>query len=102
MKREVWSIILSFKWVLRKRKTKQSIQQVSLLFKGQKYSQSYLKSEKVLRQTPLYNFENCKIDAVTRVLTDVLAMLPSSGYKTIFEKVKNVIGHVSYVIKRTF
>ena len=59
---------------------------------------------KITRVTiiPKINFENCKIDAVTRFLSDVLAMLPSSGYKTIFEKVKNVIGHVSYVIKRTF
>ena len=51
---------------------------------------------------PKIKFENCKIDVVTKVLTDVLAMLPSSGYKTLFEKVKKVIGHMSYVIKQTF
>ena len=28
---------------------------------------------------PKIKFENCKIDVVTKVLTDVLAMLPSSG-----------------------
>ena len=51
---------------------------------------------------PKIKFENCKIGVVTKVLTDVLAMLPSSGYKNIFEKVKNVIGRMSYVIKQTF
>ena len=38
------------------------MQQVSLLFKGQKYSQSYLKSEKVLRQTPLYTYTAKEIE----------------------------------------
>ena len=50
------------KWVLGKKLTKQNIQQVSLLFKGQKNSQSYLETEKLVRQTPSYTYTRKEIE----------------------------------------
>ena len=50
------------KWVLGKKLTKQNIQQVSLLFKGQKNSQSYLETEKLVRQTPSYTYTTKEIE----------------------------------------
>ena len=50
------------KWVLGKKLTKQNIQQVSPLFKGQKNSQSYLETEKLVSQTPSYTYTTKEIE----------------------------------------
>ena len=50
------------KWVLRKKVTKQNKQQVSLLFKVLKNSQSHPKLEKILRQTPSSTYTTKEIE----------------------------------------